>query len=277
MEDPSQRAISRRSFLGIVGAAGAAGVAGCSPRPTVQKLVPYLVPPEDVIPGTPLFYRTACHECPAGCGVTARTREGRVVKLEGNPDDPVGRGALCARGQAALQALYHPDRFQGPLARSGGALAPISWDDAEARVVRAMTEARGRGPGRVRLLTCLEPGIDAVAQRAFLAAAGGRPADRVVLELLDPAPLRATMSPSHAPWSPLAPSFSRAGARRWSWHASSQRRGLPEARAALGSRGSVRGCRSPASPPTAGSGREVGVSWRWRWVRCARSSIRSAA
>ena len=194
MEDPSQRAISRRSFLGIVGAAGAAGVAGCSPRPTVQKLVPYLVPPEDVIPGTPLFYRTACHECPAGCGVTARTREGRVVKLEGNPDDPVGRGALCARGQAALQALYHPDRFQGPLARSGGALAPISWDDAEARVVRAMTEARGRGPGRVRLLTCLEPGIDAVAQRAFLAAAGGRPADRVVLELLDPAPLRAAAS-----------------------------------------------------------------------------------
>jgi molybdopterin-containing oxidoreductase family iron-sulfur binding subunit len=192
VDDPSQGALSRRSFLSIVGAAGAAGVAGCSARPAVQKLVPYLVPPEDVIPGTPLFYRTACRECPAGCGVTARTREGRVVKLEGNPDDPVGRGALCARGQAALQALYHPDRFRGPLARSGGgALAPIGWDDAEARVVKAITEAGARGSDRVRLLTCLKPGIDAVAQRAFLAAAGGRPGDRVVLDLLDPAPLRA--------------------------------------------------------------------------------------
>jgi anaerobic selenocysteine-containing dehydrogenase/Fe-S-cluster-containing dehydrogenase component len=191
VDDPSQRPLSRRTFLGIVGAAGAAGVAGCSARPAVQKLVPYLVPPEDAIPGTPLFYRTACRECPAGCGVTARTREGRVVKLEGNPDDPVGRGALCARGQAALQALYHPDRFRGPLARNGAALTPIGWDEAEARVVKAVAEAGGRGPGRVRLLTRLEPGAGAAAQRAFLAAAGGRPSDRVVLEPLDPSPLRA--------------------------------------------------------------------------------------
>src|SRR5512133_2911707 len=122
MSDPSQRPLSRRTFLLLAGSAGVA--AGCSPRAATEKLVPWLVPPDDIIPGLPLFYRTTCRECGAGCGVTARTREGRVVKLEGNPEEPIGRGALCARGQASIQALYHPDRFQGPMRRGdGGTLA----------------------------------------------------------------------------------------------------------------------------------------------------------
>ncbi len=193
MADPADRSFGRRTFLGIVGAAGAASVtAGCSPKPALQRIVPYLVPPDDVVPGTPLFYRTACRECPAGCGVTARTREGRAVKLEGNPDDPIGRGALCARGQAALQALYHPDRFRGPLRRGAdGALAPLPWDDAEEALAKAIAAAVARGAGRVRMLTRLERGATGAVQHAFLAAAGARPQDRVVLDPLDPAPLRA--------------------------------------------------------------------------------------
>src|SRR5512140_283718 len=112
--------LNRREFLGFIGAAGAA--AGCA-RTEPERLIPYLVAPENIVPGTPLFYRTVCRECAAGCGVTARTREGRAIKLEGNPDDPIGGGALCARGQAAVQRLYAPDRLRGPLQR-GGALAP---------------------------------------------------------------------------------------------------------------------------------------------------------
>jgi anaerobic selenocysteine-containing dehydrogenase/Fe-S-cluster-containing dehydrogenase component len=193
MTDRTQGPLGRRTFLAIVGGGGAAAVAGgCSPRPALERIVPYLAPPQDVVPGTPLFYRTACRECPAGCGVTARSREGRVVKLEGNPEDPVGRGALCARGQAALQALYHPERFQGPLRRGAdGKLARASWDEAEAALAEAIAAAAAKGPGRVRLLTRLEPGATGAVQRAFLAAAGGRPRDRVVLEPLEPAPLRA--------------------------------------------------------------------------------------
>jgi len=192
VSDPADRSFGRRTFLGIVGAAGAASAAGCSPKPGIQRIVPYLVPPEDVVPGTPLFYRTACRECPAGCGVTARTRDGRVVKLEGNPDDPIGRGALCARGQAALQALYHPDRFRGPLRRGAdGALVPLPWDEAEDALATAIAAAAARGAGRVRMLTRLERGATGAVQRAFLAAAGARGRDRVVLDPLDPAPLRA--------------------------------------------------------------------------------------
>ena len=80
--DPHDLPLNRRDFLKLAGAAGVA--AGCSPRAATQKVIPFVVPPEDIVPGTPLYYRTACRECPAGCGVTARTREGRAVKLEGN-------------------------------------------------------------------------------------------------------------------------------------------------------------------------------------------------
>jgi molybdopterin-containing oxidoreductase family iron-sulfur binding subunit len=193
VSDQSQRPLGRRTFLEIVAGSGAASLAaGCSPRPAIQRIVPYLAPPPDVVPGTPLFYRTACRECPAGCGVTARTREGRVVKLEGNPDDPIGRGALCARGQAALQALYHPERFRAPLRRGAdGRPAETTWDEAGATLAQAIGAAAAKGPGRVRMLTRLEPGATGAVQRAFLVAAGGRPRDRVVLEPLDPAPLRA--------------------------------------------------------------------------------------
>jgi anaerobic selenocysteine-containing dehydrogenase/Fe-S-cluster-containing dehydrogenase component len=187
-DDP--QGVSRRGFLRIA-AAGAAGAA-CSPKALPQKLVPFLVPPEEIVPGRPLFYRTVCRECPAGCGVTARTREGRAVKLEGNPEDPIGKGALCARGQAAIQGLYAPDRLDGPRRRGeGGKLAPVGWDDAEDALAAAITAARAKGPGRVRLLSRAEPGSTGAAQKAVLAGLGARPGDRVVFEPQDLAPLRA--------------------------------------------------------------------------------------
>src|SRR5437773_1613836 len=109
--------MNRRRFLKILGVTGggAAALSGCGigPEPT-QKLIPYLVAPDDQIPGVATWYATTCRECAAGCGLRARVREGRVVKLEGNPDSPINRGRLCARGQAGLQGLYNPDRITSP-------------------------------------------------------------------------------------------------------------------------------------------------------------------
>jgi len=90
-----------------------------------------VVPNEQLVPGVASWFATVCRECPAGCGVLARNREGRVVKLEGNPDHPVNQGALCVRGQAALQGLYHPERFAGPQVREAGGLRPAAWDVAQ--------------------------------------------------------------------------------------------------------------------------------------------------
>ncbi|HKD68503.1 MAG TPA: molybdopterin dinucleotide binding domain-containing protein [Candidatus Binataceae bacterium] len=135
--------VSRRSFLKLAAATGAAAtIPGC--KPAARHLIPYVIPDENVIPGVPSFYATSCNECPAGCGIVARVREGRVVKLEGNPANPIGAGALCARGQSALQGLYNPDRLRRPHRRGADKLInPIAWDDAMAQLGKSLAEASG--------------------------------------------------------------------------------------------------------------------------------------
>jgi len=130
---PNVAGAARRDFLKVLGIGSAAGLAGCSP-PAPAALPPYVVPPEQVVKGHALWFATTCRECPAGCGALARVREGRVHKLEGNPVHPVNGGGLCARGQAAIEGLYNPDRLRTPLVRdSKGILQPASWPDAIAR------------------------------------------------------------------------------------------------------------------------------------------------
>jgi Fe-S-cluster-containing dehydrogenase component/anaerobic selenocysteine-containing dehydrogenase len=183
--------IGRRFFLKIASATGVA--AACSPSHAPEKLVPLLNPPENMVPGKPLFYRTVCRGCGAGCGVTARSREGRVVKLEGNPDDPIGAGALCARGQAELQALYSPDRLRGPLARKGGELLPVTWADALAQLGALLGKLRGADgfvPG-LRMLSRCEPGSAGAVQKAFVSALTPAAKARLVFEPRDLVSLRA--------------------------------------------------------------------------------------
>ena len=135
--------LKRRDFLKVVGVSGAgAGVLGCSTE-KVERLLPYVVPPEEITPGVATWYTTVCGECEAGCGMWVRTREGRVVKVEGNPEHPVSQGSLCSRGHSSLQALYNPDRFTGPMLRQGEELQPISWEDAEQMVAERLTSAGG--------------------------------------------------------------------------------------------------------------------------------------
>ncbi len=123
--------LKRREFLKVLGVSGAgASVVGCSTE-SVERLIPYVVPPEEITPGVATWYTSVCGECEAGCGIWVRTMEGRVVKVEGNPDHPVSGGALCSRGHSSIQGLYNPDRFTGPMVRQNGQLQPISWDEAE--------------------------------------------------------------------------------------------------------------------------------------------------
>jgi anaerobic selenocysteine-containing dehydrogenase len=139
--------IKRRDFLKILGLSGAGtGLVGCAQEPA-QKLIPYLVQPEEIIPGHPTHYASACRECPAGCGVVAKVREGRPIKVEGNPDHPVNAGRLCARGQASLQGLYNPDRIQSPMLRSeaSGEFEAISWSEAEGMLAERIGALRASG------------------------------------------------------------------------------------------------------------------------------------
>lgn len=158
--------VGRRTFLKVLGgAAPAAAVAACSPIPP-ERLIPYVVPPEDVIPGVATWYATVCGECPAGCGMLVRTREGRAVKVEGNPEHPINRGSLCIRGQASLQGLYNPDRIAGPLRRrttnaaaGQSVLEPVDWEQAQQQLVDQLQAVRESGPpGRIAIVTPLTTG-----------------------------------------------------------------------------------------------------------------------
>ena len=141
--------MNRRRFLKVLGVtgAGAATLSACGigPEPT-EKLIPYLIQPEDQIPGTATYYASTCRECAAGCGIHVKVREGRAIKIEGNPESPINRGRLCARGQAGLQGLYNPDRVTGPMARNpAGGFDPIAWDAAIAQVRTKLGAAQARG------------------------------------------------------------------------------------------------------------------------------------
>jgi anaerobic selenocysteine-containing dehydrogenase/Fe-S-cluster-containing dehydrogenase component len=134
---------NRRDFLKVIGVTGAgATLGGCSTG--AEKLIPYVIPAEDIVPGVSTWYRTTCRECPAGCGLSVRTREGRAVKVEGNPLSPISHGRLCARGQASLQGLYDPDRIPQALVKRGNGWDKVSWSDAEQRLLAGLNQHRGR-------------------------------------------------------------------------------------------------------------------------------------
>ncbi|HMI57191.1 MAG TPA: molybdopterin-dependent oxidoreductase, partial [Gemmatimonadaceae bacterium] len=136
---------SRRTFLKVLGAASATTAAiGCSSN-TGEELIPYLVHPDETVPGVSNYYASTCRECAVGCGVLLEVRDGRTFKVEGNPDHPLNRGALCSRGQAAVQGLYNPDRYRQPMLRKNGALAPISWTQAITLLSQQLASVQSAG------------------------------------------------------------------------------------------------------------------------------------
>ena len=140
--------MERRDFIKISALSGVmATLEGC--RSAETQLIRF-VPEEELVPGIATIKPSVCTVCSAGCGLQVRVMQGEAEvvrhgqqglikmglakKLEGNPQHPVNHGKLCARGQASLQMLYHPDRITHPIKRTGargsGEFQAISWDDA---------------------------------------------------------------------------------------------------------------------------------------------------
>jgi anaerobic selenocysteine-containing dehydrogenase len=186
--------MKRRTFLQLTGATAAgAVVAGC--QSGNEKLIPFLVPPDEgVTPGLATYYASACRACPAGCGILIRVADGRARKIEGNPHHPVNQGKLCARGQAALQELYHPDRVRQPLKRSGprgsGEFVPVTWAAALDLLTAELKTLQQAGTGdRLALLTPPLRGTLAELTARFMGAFGSP--HHLAYELLGPDWLRA--------------------------------------------------------------------------------------
>lgn len=146
--EPGRCRPSRRDFLRAAGFSFAgAMLTGCSRAP-VEKAIPYLIQPEEILPGRALYYASTCAGCTAGCGLWVKNRDGRPIKLEGNPDHPLSRGGLCAVGQASILGLYDSERLKHPLING----KPATWEKVD-RAVTAELETLRMDSGSVRFLT----------------------------------------------------------------------------------------------------------------------------
>ena len=108
-------AVSRRSFLKLMSASFAlAGLTACTRQP-IEKIVPYVSQPEQIMPGAPLFFATAMPLSGYGIGLLVESHEGRPTKIEGNPEHPISLGGTNVFAQASILELYDPDRAQAVL------------------------------------------------------------------------------------------------------------------------------------------------------------------
>lgn len=140
--------ITRRDFLKVSAAGTATAIlAGCDTAERWETLEPYVNAPEQQIAGVPTYYASTCRQCPAGCGIVATIMNGRAIKLEGNPEHPVNRGKLCARGQAGPQLLYNPDRLRSAVTQSERGTRkyePVAWNEALNTLIDAINGAEGK-------------------------------------------------------------------------------------------------------------------------------------
>jgi len=121
-----------------------------------------------------------CQLCSSVCGITGYVKDGRVIKIEGNPNDPNSRGHLCARGHAGLNHLYHPERLLYPLKRVGkrgeGRWKRITWDEALDQIASKLKAVRESGnpeefalhQGRQRSKDALKRFLDAFGTKTQL-------------------------------------------------------------------------------------------------------------
>lgn len=136
-----QPTLKRRDFLKVTAAGGIAATLGGTLKPGLTQAQPA----QDAAPATKIV-KTQCRGCISNCGVFAHVRNGRVIKLEGNPEYPLSKGAMCAKGLSGIQALYHPNRIKYPMKRIGergdNKWQRISWDEALDTIAKKLMDTR---------------------------------------------------------------------------------------------------------------------------------------
>lgn len=136
--DPSQmNGLSRRKFLALLTASAAFTAAACSDYQDKGEIIPYTDRPERLLPGKPNFYASSVRGYP----VLVRTREGRPINIEGNPDHPIQKGKIDAKTTSSILNLYDPERLKNPTKDK----RRIEWADADTKIISALNSAKGSG------------------------------------------------------------------------------------------------------------------------------------
>lgn len=143
-EGTEKDGVARREFLKLMGASVAlTSAASCIRRP-VQKLVPYNKQPEEVTLGVPNYYTSTYFDGQEGFHLLVKSREGRPVHIEGNPQSNLNGSAVSVRAQSSLLSLYDPERLQKPIRnllnekKTNKETVGISWEDLDKKVVEAL-------------------------------------------------------------------------------------------------------------------------------------------
>ncbi len=153
-----QPATPRRDFLKFMGfSLATATLASC--EAPVRKTIPYLIRPEEIVPGVANWYASTFSDGNDYCSIVVKTREGRPIKIEGNKRSSVTRGGVNARVQASVLSLYDSARLQGPLA--GG--APSSWQEVDGKIKEKLQAIAAKN-GNIRILssTIISPSTNKV-------------------------------------------------------------------------------------------------------------------
>ncbi len=134
----------RRDFLKALGfGVGAVTLAACQPAP-VHKAIPYLIKPEEIVPGIPNYYASTFN----GHSILVKTREGRPIKVEGNPNCLLSGGRLDAQAQASVLDLYDSSRLQAPVLNG----AEASWAQVDSFVKGELSKIKAGGK-KIRIVS----------------------------------------------------------------------------------------------------------------------------
>lgn len=131
--------ITRRTFLKITGlaAAGASGLGIPRGAHAYEGKLKIANAKETL---------SVCCYCAVGCGIIIHSADGKVINIEGNPDHPINRGALCSKGSSLSQLVNSPERLKKPLYRAPGAAdwQEISWEKALAGIAKNIKDTRDK-------------------------------------------------------------------------------------------------------------------------------------
>ncbi len=143
LEKKTAKPRPRRDFLKLLGfSIGAATIAASCEQP-IRKAIPYVIKPEEIIPGIANYYASAFVDGSDFGAVLVKTREGRPIKIEGNPEDKYANGSTSSRAQASVISLYDGSRLAQPFAKGEGA----NWgeiDDILGPDIRAIAANGGK-------------------------------------------------------------------------------------------------------------------------------------
>ena len=102
---------------------------------------------------------TTCYMCACRCGINVTLEKGEVRYIEGNPDHPLNKGVICAKGSSGIMKQYSPARLTKPLKRKpgtergAGEFVPIEWDEAFGIMEERLSEIRATDPAKFALFT----------------------------------------------------------------------------------------------------------------------------